>query len=215
MPSVTVVTSIGIIIISFIGGIIFYYVTNPLLKEAKKKQLEDTLSLLINFIIFIWLGKIIANFSLFIRDPLAVLAYPSDSRAFYIATFLILINVIYRIRRHAFQLPPCVQSFIPVFFAASFIYEFIQMVMRKNAYSWGYLSLLLILIIVYVLLVERHLSEQGNYFLLALWGFGQLTLSIVLPYTTVFGYMIAPWFFLSIFILSLIMYVYSRKRKVL
>lgn len=61
--------SIGIIIISFVVGLIFFYMISYLSKEQRKAQIEEIVSQLINFIIFIWIGKIILNFSIFIKDP--------------------------------------------------------------------------------------------------------------------------------------------------
>src|SRR5690625_2609412 len=103
MASAQVLLSIAIIIISFVIGFIFFYIISPLSKEEKRKHIEELVSLLINFIIFIWVGKIIMNLAIFISDPLAVLAYPSDSSAFYIACLLIILNIIYKTKRHGFQ----------------------------------------------------------------------------------------------------------------
>src|SRR5690625_1095176 len=88
--------AVGIIVISFIVGFAFFYITSPLQKELKKAQLEEMFSQLVNFIIFIWVGKIILNFSIFIDDPLAILAYPSNSEAFYLAVLFSAILLFYK-----------------------------------------------------------------------------------------------------------------------
>lgn len=72
MPTAWVFMSIVIILICFIVGYIFFYVTSPLTIHAKKQQLEEITSLMINFIIFIWIGKLTLNIKMFVSDPLAV-----------------------------------------------------------------------------------------------------------------------------------------------
>src|SRR5690625_3451826 len=90
------VASIGIIIVSLAIGLITFYILNDLPKEKKKKYMEEFISQLVNFIIFIWVGKILLNISLFIQDPLAVLAYPGDSGAFYLAVLFTAIIAVYK-----------------------------------------------------------------------------------------------------------------------
>src|SRR5690625_3616935 len=85
MPSFWMFLPIAHIAGSFIAGFIFFYLMSALSKAKKKQQAEEVTSLLINFVIYIWIGKILLNFLTFIKDPLAVLAYPSNSHAFYIS----------------------------------------------------------------------------------------------------------------------------------
>src|SRR5690625_1193530 len=92
-------TLIAIIVMIFIIGLMFFYLTRPLSHVEIKQQIEEVISLLINFVIFIWIGKIVFRFSIFIEDPLAILAYPSDSSAFYVASLLIVVNIVYKDRK--------------------------------------------------------------------------------------------------------------------
>src|SRR5690625_476361 len=105
--------SIGLLILSFIIGGIFFYVMSVETKEIKKQQIELIFSLLINFIIFMWIGKIVQHVPLIFKDPLAILAYPSNSVSFYFATGLIIINLIYRVVRHQENLNLVLQAFLP------------------------------------------------------------------------------------------------------
>src|SRR5690625_5171379 len=95
LPSVTVLKAIGIYIISFLAGFAFYYFTNQKGKAEKRKMIDQFLSLIINFIIYIWLGKIIVHILLVFKDPLAVLAYPSDSKVLFVATILFAGHLVY------------------------------------------------------------------------------------------------------------------------
>lgn len=213
MASAQVLLSIAIIIISFVIGFIFFYIISPLSKEEKRKHIEELVSLLINFIIFIWVGKIIMNLAIFISDPLAVLAYPSDSSAFYIACLLIILNIIYKTKRHGFQVGSLMISFIPIFLVANFVYEFLQMIWYGSMYSWSYMALLMILIILYLMLFEKK-PRKTTYLLILGWSLGQLLLSILLPFTTVFSYILAPWFLGTILLVFLLLFLISNRKKV-
>src|SRR5690625_1666713 len=103
MPSACVIMSVGIIIISFIVGICFYYLISPLSTSTKKEQLEQVLSYSINLVIYIWIGKVLVNIQAFMNDPLAVLAYPSNSGALYIAICLLAVNVLYKVWKSDFD----------------------------------------------------------------------------------------------------------------
>src|SRR5690625_3372838 len=135
MPAVWMFMSIIILIVSFIAGFIFFYVTSSLTNHVKKKQLGEITSLLIDFIILIWIGKLILNINVFIRDPLAVLAYPSNSKAFYIAVLLLILHIGYQVKRHKLEIKALLFSFVPVFLVASFVYEFIQIVWRSEEHT--------------------------------------------------------------------------------
>lgn len=213
MPSAWVLTSIAIIVISVLVGLVFFYVISPLTKTVKKQQLEEITSLLVNFVLFIWAGKILLNISIFIEDPLAILAYPSSSHAFYVAVFLLVVNIGYKSKKKSLEINTLLVAFVPVFLGASFVYEFIRIVWSENFISWGHLGLLMILIIIFMFLHDRITGVTLACGIFAGWGLGQLLLTFVLPFTTLFGYMMARWFLILIFIISFaVMIYYSRKR---
>lgn len=213
MPSTTVILSVGILIISFVIGIIFFYMTSTETKEMKKKQLEDVISLTINFVIYIWVGKIIVNFPKFISDPLAILAFPSNSKAFYVATLFIIINLFYRKLRHKQDVGIILQVFLPVFLAASFMYEFLQIVAVGKQINGIYLGFMMTLLIAYIGLLGKISLHRLSLVLGGIWLGCQLVLSLLL-YATIFGYRLTSIYFLSLIMLSLIVYVYRNKRKV-
>ncbi|HLQ98670.1 MAG TPA: hypothetical protein VK135_08275 [Candidatus Dormibacteraeota bacterium] len=202
--------AVGIIVISFIVGFAFFYITSPLQKELKKAQLEEMFSQLVNFIIFIWVGKIILNFSIFINDPLAILAYPSNSDAFYIAILLSAILLFYKNWKKKLNVIQLITSFLPVFLVASFLYEFIQMMLDHNTFSFGYLTLSTILLVLF-LLIHEHLTS-GNLILVMLvsWSLGILVLVYTQPFVTIFGYIMAPWFIVLFLITNLLFILGER-----
>src|SRR5699024_4541182 len=119
----TAFIKIGSLVFSLLIGIVFFYITNQSTKQEKKQQLDQFISYLINFILFIWAGKIIIHISIFFQDPFAVLAYASDSRSVYIATILLVLQLIYRKIRKQLSVSQLVNTMIPIFLATSFIYE--------------------------------------------------------------------------------------------
>ena len=212
MASAQVLTSIAIIVLSFIIGLLFFYLTSPRSHVERKQQIEEVVSLLINFVIFIWIGKILVRFSIFMEDPLAILAYPSDSSAFYLASLFIGINIIYKMKRHQFDAESLMKTFVPVFLVSSFVYEFIEMIWQGNAYSWFYLGLLMVLILLFLVGANQLSETWMSYLLVLLWTVGQLVLTFIAPFATVFGFIMTQWYLLGLFVLFSGLFIYHRKR---
>ena len=204
--------SITTLFISLIIGFISNYIISDLSKEQKKKNTEEMVSQLINFIIFIFISKIILNLPLFISDPLVVLAYPSDSGAFYLAILFSALLLIYKDVRKKMDLLIFIESSIPVFLITSFVYEFIQFVLNDNTYSFGYLILLAVLLVLYYLITERITTSTLIILMIIGWSAGMFLLAFIQPFATVFGYIMAPWFIVVFLIISL-SYIMIKKRK--
>lgn len=214
MATAAILSSIAIIVISIIAGFISFYLIGDLSRSHKKKQLEEITSQLINFVIFIWLGKILLNFSVFIKDPLAILAYPSDSHAFYFAVLLSSIMLAYKSVRKQLDVQGLMNSFLPVFLAASVVYEFIQIVWYKDTYSIGYMVLLTVLLVIYLILHDRVAALTLTIIMLTGWSAGTLALAVILPFTTVFGYIMAPWFMGLFFLTSFTLIILKQRKRV-
>ena len=209
MAVVSKLISIGLIVVSFAIGIIIFYIMSELSEEEKKAYISEITSQLINLVLFIWLAKIVLNFSVFIADPLTILAYPSDSTAFYLAIGLTTVWFFITSIRKKKEILPLIESFVPIFLVSSFVYEFIQYVIYQHRYSFGYLILLGMLILLYYLVKTRY----SFLLYVAIWSIGMIILAIVQPYVTVFGYMMAPWFIGSLFLAILFIYIYEQRRR--
>jgi len=59
-----------------------YYISSEEEGKEKRRILEEAGSVLINFVLFLWISKVILNFSVFIREPLTVLSYPDNAETF-------------------------------------------------------------------------------------------------------------------------------------
>ncbi|TFJ91907.1 hypothetical protein [Lentibacillus salicampi] len=213
MVSAWVVTKVAYVVISIAAGLIFFYVTSPLVKSEKKQPLEESVSLLINFVLYIWVGKILLNIDVFITDPLAILAYPSDSDAFYAATLLLFGNVIYKVKWKGLNIGTIMSSLAPVFLGSAFVYEFIEVVMNDSTLAWGHLGLLFLLLLFFLIFHERQSSVATAGGIFTAWSLGQLILTFYLPYTTLYGYMMTRWFLVLVFILSMTNLIQNKRLR--
>ncbi|WP_019413017.1 hypothetical protein [Paenisporosarcina sp. TG20] len=213
MVETTKLISIFIIIISIFGGILAFYMMSDLPKEKRKRHIEEITSQLINFVLFIWMGKIILNFPVFISDPLAILAYPSDSSAFYVAVLFSALLLFYKSQRGQINVVLFIPSFIFVFLIASFLYEFMQFVWNDNTYSFGYMILLAILLILFLTVQGRKGSNTLISALLIGWTLGIFIITTVQPFVTVFGYMMKPWFVGVFFAMSFTLLIINQRKS--
>ncbi|MFD2627679.1 hypothetical protein [Oceanobacillus kapialis] len=204
---------IGMIALSLAIGFLTFYLFSDLSKEKKKKHIEELTSQLINFVVFVWLGKIVLNLSTFLSDPLSILAYPSDSKAFYFAIVLTAFSLLYKSKRKKINLLPLMGSFIHIFLLSSFVHEFIQLVIGDNTYSFGYLILLAILIGAFFILREHVTIAIQLIIQLTTYFIGMVILSIVNPFVTVFGYIVEPWFFGGVLITSIGSLTYQLRKR--
>lgn len=211
MPFTWIMKTIGVLVLSLLAGVFFYYVTSPLNHPQKKQQIEKVLSLIINFIIFIWLGKIVLNVPVFIKDPLAVLAYPSNAHAFYTAVLFLLINIGYRTWKHQFKLLDWMAAFVPMFLAASFTFEFFQYIDLGHELYLRQMIFLMCLLIVYLLMQGKISEIRSALLTITLWALGQFILSIIFPLATLFEYQMKPVFNLVLLLIFTALSFYEAR----
>lgn len=208
MPSLTILFSIGQYVISLLVGIGFYYInTQQIDKKAKKQAIDLVFTYIINFIIYIWLAKIIVFLPLFFTDPFAVLPYPSDSRMFYIASVFTLIHGFIAKKRNKLQGQIFIDAIIPIFFMSSFIYEFMDVVFNQYKQSWSTFILTSILLICYVFIKN---IKPG--LLVGIWAFIQCLFGFYFSYTTLFGYTLSAYYFIVILMITVIIMWIRRSR---
>ncbi|MEJ8766357.1 hypothetical protein WKU33_10915 [Oceanobacillus sp. HCA-5259] len=186
---------------------------SDLSKNNKKIHIEQMVSELINVVIFIWIGKILTNLKLFIQDPLAVLAYPSDSQAFYLAILISGIILFINVKRGKINAVPFMKSFIPVILVASFSYEFIYLVWLQTGGTIGYFILITLLLILYYIVHDQLPDKLLFIMLLVVWSVGVFILYSIQPFVTVFGYIIAPWFVWLFFTINIVIILRKRDRR--
>ncbi|SES03148.1 hypothetical protein SAMN04487944_115124 [Gracilibacillus ureilyticus] len=210
--SFVIKSEIVILIGSLIIGLLFFWLISPDCKQNTKKRMDELGNLLIVFVFSLWIGKILLNLSAFIQDPLSILAYPSDSNAFYIAVVLSIIYGKIKIARSYNDMVDFLYAWIIVFFTASITYVFIQMIIGTAGFSWQYLGLHVLLIIMYTLLQDKYSKEKLVFSGIVLWSLGQLILSDF-SHTYIFQFLISFLFYALIFIGTIIFIMIRKKVK--
>jgi hypothetical protein len=195
---------------SFIVGLLFFRLISPYSKSETKKRMDEVGNLFIVFVVSLWIGKILTNFTTFIHDPLPLLAYPSDSKAFYIAVGLSVIYARFKIASEYREVIDLLFAWLIVFFTASFTHGFMQMNVGTAGFAWQYLGLLVLLIILYILQQDRLSKETLVFFGIGSWSLGQWLLSIF-SYTTIFQFNLSHWFYGVIFITSVVFIIFRKK----
>lgn len=175
-------------------GSIIYILINDAVKSEQKKTLEALLSQFINLIIFIYLIKILLNLDIFLEDPLAVLAYPSDSRVFYLAVVVTAGVIIYKSLKGKLDLKEFSDGMITLFLTSSMMYEFIHFVIYDDTYAFVYFLMLAVIFLVFYMLYSRIEKRSLLITAVLLWSAGIVVLSAVYGTVTVFDYTMRPWF---------------------
>ncbi|WP_419893833.1 hypothetical protein [Oceanobacillus kimchii] len=197
---------------SFLLGIVFFRFISPYSKLETKKRIDKIMNLFIMFVVFLWLGKIITNLSTFINDPLPILAYPSDSKAFYVAVALSIVYVKLKLAKDYNQAMDVLYAWLIVFFTASFVYGFVQMIFGAAVFSWQYLGLIVLLLILFILQQDKLSKENLVFTGLLSWSIGQWLLAIF-SRTTVFQFNLSHWFYAVVLVGSVILTIYGKKVK--
>lgn len=204
--------TIGIFVVSISFGFLIYFVVAD--QSNKKTYMEQLMSQLMNFVVYLWIGKILLNVSLFIKEPMTILAYPSDSNAFYIAVLFSIVTVGIQMKRKKIDINPFLHAFMFVFLLSSFMYEFIQIVWNDRLFSIQYIGLLAFLIIVFIAIRSYTTIYVSNIIMVIGWTLGMWGLSYMMPVTMVFNYTIASWFLELFFVFCLLVIIFSRRKKV-
>lgn len=213
VPSITAIISILILLMSLVFGVLFYYFVSQENKAMKKKLIEDVVSLTVNFVIYMWVGKVMIHFAKFVKDPIAILAFPSNAKAFYVATFLIIMNLLYRKIRHEQSLFTIVRAFIPVFLAASFMFEFFQIILKSKSSNWPYLAFVFFLLIAYVITNGKVNIKKQLILISYSWIVGQFFIVQFLN-TTMFNYRISAIYYIVLLLFIIVIHVFNMKKKV-
>lgn len=194
------------------GAAVFYWISD-LAKEQKKKRAEEALSQIVNFVLFIWLSKILLNLPLLLSDPLAVLAYPSDSRAFYLAVFFSAASLFYGMKSGRIKGWPLLHTLLHILLPASFFYEFARLAWYDDSYAFGNVLLYAVLLALFLLLNNRVSPYAIGSVLLTVWAAGLFLISSVQSYASVYGYGMAPWFIATLFAAGHLLIVFNSRRR--
>lgn len=194
MAAISKITVIFILAISFALALLAFYIMSRLSEVQRKKQASEIVSQLINFVLLLWLAKILLKLPLFLQDPVAVLAYPANSDAFCLAALFTGLLIFYQSKKKKIQGEVFAHSLLQVILTALFVYEFIQLVWSDHPFSFSYLLIYGSLLLMFHLLQERvsRKIQMGSVLFAAAAGF--FIISFFVPYLSVFGYILDAWF---------------------
>lgn len=182
-------------------------------KKEKKKQIDELTSQIVNFVIYIWIAKILLNLSLFITDPMAVLAYPSSAEAFYLAALFSVITLAIQSYRKKLQVIPLIMTFIPVFLISTFLFEFMQFTVMDESYAISQIVLSGLLLIVFYWIQGKVSIDLLILIMLVGWSVGMMGLTFMQPFVTVFDYLMKPWFIGTFFVGMFALILLHRRKR--
>ena len=212
MVLTTKIYAIAMIVISMVVALAVYYLMTDLPKKEKKK-IDELTSQIVNFVIYIWIAKILLNLSLFITDPMAVLAYPSSAEAFYLAALFSVITLAIQSYRKKLQVIPLIMTFIPVFLISTFLFEFMQFTVMDESYAISQIVLSGLLLIVFYWIQGKVSIDLLILIMLVGWSVGMMGLTFMQPFVTVFDYLMKPWFIGTFFVGMFALILLHRRKR--
>ncbi len=213
MTWTTAIEQIIIIMASFAIGVAGYIGMSQEVFKVKKKRLDWLFSMVIQLVIYIWIAKVIVLFKVVFKDPLAVLAYPSNAMILYLALLFTAIHIAVHIKKNVLPVNEMIDVFVPVLLSTQFIYVCIQLFQTGRTGFLINAGIVMVLLLVY-LTVEKVHTFSGLVTIFIAWSLGQLVLSTVYAHKTIFGYMVSPLLYIVLMIgASLLLWKIKVERK--
>lgn len=208
--SFVIKSSLVVLIGSLLIALLYYFFYSPFSKKETKKHIDEISNVFIGLAIAIIVGKIITHFPTFLKDPISILAYPSDSKAFYIGILIIIGYCSWKVVKSYDHFQKLFFAFISIFITASLLYEFVMQIFGNGNSSILYLFLLfaLFLFVQYVP-GKLHYSIVGQIAFL-LWNGVQFALTLFTP-TYIFTFIVDSWFYLLLFMSGLFLFFNERR----
>ncbi|HLS66727.1 MAG TPA: hypothetical protein VK029_07010 [Pseudogracilibacillus sp.] len=215
MVLTTALVTIGKLIVSYAFGCLFYYVTATEERNIKKKLLDELLALTINFVIFIWIGKILSQGLRIFRDPLAALAYPSNAASIYIATSLFIVHLLYRHFRKGKRDEEIIRVATPVVLATVFIYESVETIFHSGKQSLMIVVFLMVLLFIHLFKPDHFCNLEMAVYLLLIFLLGCIVFAVTIgaAYVSIFYYRLHLLYFISLFILIFSTFMFMKRRQ--
>lgn len=171
----------------FIGVAVFWILSN----DNKKKTVESYLSLLTTWILFFIGAKLVTQWELLLDYPLSVLAYPSGTVEFYIASVATILFECRKREQHQ-----------------SFIYSYIIMI-ASSLVSFAFLARLVLeqghavdLMLAFSFFLLVMLWRRVEWIILLVAG-GAVVSGFIFRAPSLMGYRMDIWFYLVILIIGI------------
>lgn len=213
MTWTSAIEHIVILIISFTIGVGGYISMNKDPFQQQKKRLDWLLSIVIQLVIYIWLAKVLVLFKKAIKDPFAVLAYPSNATMLYLALIFTGIHIAIHIKRKVLSGKEMMLVFVPILISTHFVYSCIQLYQSGRIGFLIQAGLGMILILLYAVNERLH-HVQGSLLVFMIWSFGNGLIAVMYEHYTLFGYTSSPFMYAGLFVGSLLIgWKYKSERK--
>lgn len=197
-------------ILGLFGGALFLYLTSPLDQEKKKLHMNKLIDSVLYLMIFTIVAKIILNMSLFFEDPVAVLAYPSNSTALYVALVMTVVVMVMSKQKDVMLSWGFIDSLFRFLVSSQFIQLFLTLSLTTYTVSIYQLGFLFIILL--ALLLKSAARQNQLLGLWTLYGVGLFSLSFidVMPF---FGYYVQGLFYLIFSLLGSFLVAILRKKQ--
>lgn len=205
-------TSLLLLLVSFIVGVVVYYIFSPLEKKERKQHLDWITTLLVVFIISLWIGKGVKQYGLLFSHPLSVVVYPADRWVFYIAIALLLGYIILmKLWKDKGNLNDLYAG-LYILFTAQFVYEFIYYIAEEQT---GYIWLVFLyglLVASLVFLNQRAEKLMIASSLIAVCSVGNIIYGLFYE-ATLFHFYTDIWFWAVCLVISAGLFMVARQRE--
>ncbi|MGM0523645.1 MAG: hypothetical protein ACQER2_06345 [Bacillota bacterium] len=191
------------------GGLLFYY-TSPYEQALKKLHSNKLLDIVLYTMIFTIVAKVILNMSLFFDDPVAVLAYPSDSTAFYLATGGVIIVMAWSLVKARTELVPLIDSLFRLIVGSQFVQLFLTLTLTTYYVSMIQLGLLFVTLLLLVFLTKQPLNIMTQASIIGVYTMGAFGLSFIetMPF---FNFYVHGSYYLFLGLILIATLVWSQK----
>ena len=175
---------------------------------------DDLFTITLSLIITLWIGKIVTNFPLFIKNPQAGLAYPAGKYALYAGLVMTGIYIVWHYSRkgESRPWPDVLLAGLMVIISGQFLYGFFNFVFEMEPVKISYLIFYSILLIVMIFtkgLMDRTVLAFG---LLAVFAAGQVILGFFWK-GYLFQFLPGPIFWFIIMLAGLYGLLYQRRLR--
>jgi hypothetical protein len=168
-----------VMLLGLVGGGLFFYYTSPYDNTLKKRHSNKLLDVVLYTMIFTIVAKVILNVSLFFDDPVAVLAYPSDSSAFYLATGGVIVVMAWSLIKTRTELVPLIDSLFRLIVGSQFVQLFLTLTLTTYYVSMIQLGLLFVTLLLLVFLTKHPLRSATHVSIIGVYTAGAFGLSFI------------------------------------
>lgn len=197
-------------LISIVIGLIVFSSVSPVQKTQKKVLIDIVTTQLFQLVIAIIIGKIVLHLSLFVEDPIAVLAYPGDGNALYIGTMLVILYNGWKYQRTNQSWTLTLYTWSVVLLTSLFTFYFLQMTIGNHP-QWLELLVSFVLLLGMIISTGKVPLSIVTYSSLILWLFLQIILYFFVN-LTFYYYSPSIIFYSSLMLLLIAMYVMEKKK---